>query len=279
MGFVNDDRRYENGPSESMIHEPGDESPSILAKAFSVLRAFDVRDRVLTLTEISAKTLLPKSTVHRLLQRLIALEAIEPHGQGYRVGISLLQMVSAMPLDSARELALRHMANLQNWSKSSVHFGVLRGNEFVVLQALFAPDHVQPVAGIGSRLPAGLTAIGRVMLAHLPDDEIDAILSSKILARTEFSVTDPVAIKAVLKLAKVDGYCVQNNEVVLGLRSIAAPILIKGRPVAAVSTHVDSSVPVTASLVSAVQMTAQHIKRDLSGYLADGQQQLFPFDS
>ena len=254
------------------------ESPSILAKAFAVLGAFNDRERVLTLTEISRKSGLPKSTVHRLLQRLGALDVIEPHGSGYRLGIKLLQMVSSMPVDSMRELALPHMAQLQAWSKASVHFGVLRGNEVVVLQALFAPNHELPIGEVGSRLPAHLSALGRMMLAHLPEDELDGVLAGALPALTEHSVTDPELIRVTLKQARAQGYCVQKDEVVLGLGNIAAPILIKGRPMGAVALQFDSSQPVTESLVNAVKVTAHRITRDTVELLANGRQELFPFD-
>ena len=256
----------------------GEGAPSILAKAFAVLGAFNDRDRVLTLTEISRKSGLPKSTVHRLIQRLGALDVIEAHGSGYRVGIKLLQMVSSMPVDSMRELALPHMAQLQAWSKSSVHFGVLRGGEVVVLQALFAPNHELPIGEVGSRVPAHLSALGRVMMAHLPDEELGAVLSGPLPALTARSITDPELIRAALERARVEGYCVQRDEVVLGLGNIAAPILIKGRPMGAIALQFDSSQPVTESLVNAVKVTAHRITRDTVELLAGGRQELFPFD-
>ena len=265
-----------DGAKPSMGAE-GDEAPSILAKAFAVLGAFNDRDRVLTLTEISRKSGLPKSTVHRLLQRLAALDVIETHGPGYRIGIKMLQMVSSMPVDSMREAALPHLAQLQAWSKESVHFGVLRGAEVVVLQAFFAPNHELPIGEVGSRVPAHLSALGRMMLAYLPDAELDEVLSGPLAPMTARSITDPKLIRASLQQAKVDGYCVQKDEVVLGLGNIAAPILIKGRPMGAVALQFDSSKPVSEPLVNAVKLTAHRITRDTLDLLANGRQDLFPF--
>ena len=61
--------------------------PSILSKAFDLLRAFNSGERVMTLSELSRASGLSKSTVHRLLARLIDLGAIEHHRAGYRVGL------------------------------------------------------------------------------------------------------------------------------------------------------------------------------------------------
>lgn len=253
------------------------EAPSILAKAFDILGAFNDRHRVLTLTQISRRSQLPKSSVHRLLRRLGALGVIEEHGNGYRLGIRLLQLVGAMPVDSMRELALPHMARLQAWSKESVHFGVLRGGEVVIVQALFSPQHLHPVGTPGTRIPAHLSALGRSMLAYLPDDEVGPLLSGTLLGLTSRSKTDPQAIRAELVAVRVTGAAVQKDEVLLGMGNIAAPILIKGRPMAAVAVQFASSKPVLEATVDAVKLTAQRITRDTVELLAS-HNELFPYD-
>ncbi|AII08479.1 IclR family transcriptional regulator [Rhodococcus wratislaviensis] len=252
--------------------------PSILAKAFLVIGAFNERDRVLTLTQISRKTGLPKSTVHRLLQRLGELDVIEEHGAGYRLGIRLLQLVSSMPVDGMREVALPHLAQLQAWSKESVHFGVLRGNEVVVLQALFAVDHARPIGEVGTRIPAHLSAMGRAMMAYLREDELTELLSGPLVGITPKSITDPARIREELKQVRVSGVAVQKDGVVLGLGNIAAPVLIKGRPMGAVAVQFDSSKQVSESVINAVKLTAHRICSDTTQMLAQGRGDLFPFD-
>ncbi|MEZ2389132.1 IclR family transcriptional regulator [bacterium RCC_150] len=257
--------------------EHGDEAPSILAKAFSILESFNDRDRVLTLTEISRRSGLPKSTVHRLLRRLGDLGIIEDHGPGYRLGIKLVRMVSSMPVDLMRELSLPHMAQLQAWSNESVHFGVLRGGDVVVLQALFPPTEAPPIGEAGTRVPAHLSALGRAMLAYLPNEELDEVLGPDLAARTPKSMTDPVLIRTALELIRINGYASQRDEVVMGLGNIAAPILIKGRPMGAVALQMDSFKPMTDQLVNAVKVTAHRITRDAVGLLSHGREELFPY--
>ncbi|MFD9665013.1 IclR family transcriptional regulator [Rhodococcus sp. NPDC059968] len=256
----------------------GSSPPSILAKAFSIIDAFNERDRVLTLTQISRKTGLPKSTVHRLLQRLGELAVIEEHGAGYRLGIRLLRLVSSMPVDGMREVALPHLAQLQAWSKESVHFGVLRGNEVVVLQALFAVNHARPIGEVGTRIPAHLSAMGRAMMAHLREEELTELLAGPLVGLTPKSITDPVQIRHELKHIRVAGVAVQKDGVVLGLGNIAAPVLIKGRPMGAVAVQFDSAKEVSESVINAVKLTAHRICRDTTQMLAQGRADLFPFD-
>ncbi|KXX55992.1 IclR family transcriptional regulator [Rhodococcus sp. LB1] len=270
MMHVADDK-HDVGSAESA-------PPSILAKAFLVIGAFNEQDRVLTLTQISCKTGLPKSTVHRLLQRLGELDVIEEHGAGYRLGIRLLQLVSSMPVDGMREVALPHLARLQAWSKESVHFGVLRGNEVVILQALFAVDHARPIGEVGTRIPAHLSSMGRVMMAYLPEDELTELLAGPLSRLTPKSVTDPKQIHDELKRIRVSGAAVQKDGVILGLGNIAAPVLIKGRPMGAVAVQFDSSEQVSESVINAVKLTAHRISRDTTQMLSQGRADLFPFD-
>jgi DNA-binding IclR family transcriptional regulator len=251
--------------------------PSILAKAFDILGTFNDQERVLTLTDISRKCGMPKSTVHRLLQRLGMLGVIEQHGGGYRLGIRLLQMVSAMPVDGMRELALPHMAQLQAWSKESVHFGVLRGREVVVLQALFAADHDRPIGEAGTRIPSHLSAMGRAMLAFLPEEELEEILAGPLPSLTASSVTDPQRLREELECVRSTGTALQRNEVHEGLGNVAAPILIKGRPMGAVAVQFDSAELPSDSLVSAVKLTARRVTHDTIGLL-NGRRELFPYE-
>lgn len=253
-------------------------APSILAKAFAVIGAFDEHDRVLTLTQISRKTGLPKSTVHRLLQRLGELEVIEEHGAAYRLGIRLLQLVSSMPVDGMREAALPHLARLHAWAHEAVHFGVLRGSEVVVLQALFEVEHVRPIGEVGTRLPAHLSAMGRAMLASLSEEEADTVLTGPLEALTPASVTDPDRIRELLCRIRVEGVAVQKDEVIPGLGNVAAPILIRGRPMGAVAVQFDSATEVPARVVDAVRLTAHRIAGDTARLLAQGRDELFPFD-
>ena len=90
-------------------HSVEPEPPSILSKAFDLLRAFDQTARVMTLSELARAANLPKSTVHRLLARLIDLDVIEHHAQGYRLSLSLIQLGATTPAAGLRELAAPHL--------------------------------------------------------------------------------------------------------------------------------------------------------------------------
>ena len=104
---------------------------SILSKTFDILASFGPDERVLTLTEISRASGLPKSTVHRLINRLIPLGVIEVHRNGYKLGLPMRRFAAAMPIEALRQSALPHLAKLHHWAKRHVHLAQLRGSEVV----------------------------------------------------------------------------------------------------------------------------------------------------
>lgn len=254
-------------------------SPSILSKAFDILGAFDERDRVMTLTEISQKIGMPKSTVHRLISRLIEIEVIEPHDAGYRVGVRLLHTVSTMPANSMREIALPHLSRLQAVVKRAVHLAVLRGPSVVILQALVTSDQaIEHPAGVsGAKLPTHLTALGRVMLAHLEVDQQNEILNRPLRAMTPKSKTNPGVIRAEFPTIRRNKYAVSKDEVAMGLGTVAMPILIKGRPMGAVSIQFDALGDPGERELNALRVVVQRITQETYNMLAKENPKLYPY--
>src|ERR1700739_2813421 len=130
-----------------------DSAPSILSKAFDLLRSFNSNERVMPRTELSAASGLAKSTVHRLLARLIDLGAIEHHRAGYRVGLDMFQLAATTPASAARDLPVPSLPALHLRTGHTVHLGMLRQFDVVYLEKV-ARNHPSPdPSGVGTRLP------------------------------------------------------------------------------------------------------------------------------
>ena len=114
--------------TENVRRSPVSEPPSILSKAFGVLRAFDSVNRVMTLSEIARASGLPKSTVHRLLARLLELDVVELHGDsGYKIGLGLLQIGAVSPAISMRDKAMPYLHSLSRWTRCEVQLAYAIG--------------------------------------------------------------------------------------------------------------------------------------------------------
>lgn len=150
-------------------------APSILNKAVLLLSAFTAQDRVLTLSELTRASGLPKSTVHRLLAKLLELDVVEQQPTGYKIGLRLIQLSANTPAGVMRDSAVPHMASLQRWSGRTVGLFVLRGFDVVLLERLGTTADDWPV---GTRRPALATAPGRALLSHEDVAELQGSLEA-----------------------------------------------------------------------------------------------------
>jgi len=246
-------------PPEQLTVEP----PSILTKAFDLLHAFNHKDRVMTLTELAQAAQLPKSTVHRLLARLIELDAVEHHGAGYKLSLRLLQLGATTPAASLRDRALPHLAGLHRWTGETVQLGVLRQFDVVYLEKLARSNSPVVLSRVGGRLPANCTAIGKALLAWEDLDDLAALLPSPMPMLTPHSVSDVNALITELHEIKGSELARERNEAQPGLSCVATPIVVQGIAVAAVSVCYRSDTPFPPRVDTALRNTATQISREV----------------
>jgi DNA-binding IclR family transcriptional regulator len=258
------------------VEAQGGETPSILTKAFDLLRAFNPHERVMSLSELSRASGLPKSTVHRLLARLVELGAVEHHRSGYKIGLGLLQLGSGTPAGYMRDLGLPHLGQLHRWSGATVHFAVLRQFDVVYLEKLCGPDSPASITSIGGRLPAHCTAIGKALLAHENFDDLADFLPHPLPRMTSRSITDVDLLIGELRKVRDGGIAHEDGEAQLGLSCIAAPVVLNGFAVGAVSLGHRSNEPLPARAEQAVSIAARRIAEDVEAGLAEGREHWFP---
>ncbi|CAN5652430.1 IclR family transcriptional regulator [soil metagenome] len=253
-----------------------DEPPSILTKAFDVLRAFNPHERVMTLSELARAADLPKSTVHRLLARLVELGAVEHHRSGYKIGLGLLQLGAGTPAGYMRDLALPYLAKLHRWSSASVHFAVLRQFDVVYLEKLAGRDSPASITSVGGRLPANCTAIGKALLAHEDFDDLADFLPSPLPAMTARSITQVDTLICELRKARDEGISRELGEAQPGLACVAAPVLMNGFAIGAVSVGFPADLGAPRGVEEALRVTTARIVEDLDQGLAHGREHWFP---
>ncbi|ALN90634.1 SMP-30/gluconolactonase/LRE family protein [Lysobacter gummosus] len=172
---------------------------------------------------------MPKSTLHRMLQTLLDFRLIrlDENAQTYHLGLRLFEMAhkvwSEFDLRSAAEPEL---LRLREAVQETTRLGVLDGDDVLVIDQR---DHIQGMRmanGVGSRLSAGASAIGKALLAYRPPEELQRFLASSTLkALTPNSILNPIELQRELDLIKARGYAVSVEESNLGVSAVAAPIL------------------------------------------------------
>jgi DNA-binding IclR family transcriptional regulator len=199
-----------------------------VAKALRIVDALAEAGKELALGEIAKKLGLPKSTAHGLLSTLCSFGYVEQSvftGK-YKLGLQLLKLGSivAHNLD-LRAVAAPYIQRLVDMTRETVHLTILDKGEVLCIDKRESPESLRMVSRVGMRLPAHCTGVGKVLLAFLPLSEAKKIIAVKGLPRfTKNTITDPNILEAELAKVRVQGYAIDNEEIMDGLRCVAAPI-------------------------------------------------------
>jgi IclR family pca regulon transcriptional regulator len=229
----------------------------------------------LTLTEITKAANLNKTTVYRILTTLENSGYLtrDPDTKRYRPGLKVLQLgFASISSLEVRQVARRYLEHLSQQVGETVSLSVLDGPDIIYVDRVRNQGIVGVVLGIGSRLPAHCTSMGKAMLAHLPSAELRPYLDQVVLEPcTAKSLVDRQALESELALVRKQGYAINDEELEMGLRAVAAPIWDNSkRVVAAVNiTGFTSSISqerLAGELAESVRVTAAQITQTL-GYM------------
>jgi DNA-binding IclR family transcriptional regulator len=238
---------------------------SVVSRALTLLYAFDEHHRELTLTELAHRADLPVPTTYRLAGNLVAGGALHrrPDGQ-YFVGRRLWDLGLLAPVQSGlRETASPFLNDIHAATLATVHLAIRDGTQVLYVERLSGRSSVPVVSTVGSRLPMHSTGVGKVLLAHAPDDVRDRALADP--ARfTPYTITQPARLRRQLARVRKDGYATTVEEMTLGACSIAVPIRDRsGDVIAALGIVVASLRRDRVRLLTALQVAARGIGRSL----------------
>ncbi|MEV4778658.1 IclR family transcriptional regulator domain-containing protein [Burkholderia sp. LMU1-1-1.1] len=197
-----------------------------LARGLAVVQAFSDSRKPQTIANISQKTGIPRAAVRRCLHTLRELGYVDAELNNFSLRPKVLTLgysyLSSTPLTVSAQPYLNDISRTLNESSS---MAVLEDGE-VLYVARASTSRVMSVAlNTGSRLPAYCTSLGRVMLAHLPPAELEQYLAkTKLRAMTENTVVNQKRLREILADVRRDGYAINDEELELGLRSIAVPV-------------------------------------------------------
>ena len=215
-----------------------------LERGLSVIRAFDAEHRELTLSEVARATGLTRAAARRFLLTLLELGYVHAAGGRFSLRPRVLELGFAyLSSLSLPEVAQPHMEELVATINESSSISVLDDTEIVYVARVPTRRIMSITLAVGTRLPAYATSMGRVLLAALPDAEVEERLDRiDVRPLTKRTVKDRDALRRVLEVVRRQGYAVVDQELEEGLRSAAVPIRdASGRVVAALNVSVHAS--------------------------------------
>lgn len=207
-------------------------------RALQVLDGFLQLDRPATLSEITRVVGLSKSTMYRLLKQLVDSNYLERRGSEYSLSLHLFRLGSRFSRQGShglRELAAPYLGGLFQHSSMMVNLAVLDRNAVVYLDRIQGPQTPHAPGGIGCRLPATATALGKAILAFSPESTVHEALGAGLVRMTNRTVVAAGLLMQQLENAAQEGVAHDREESALGLHCVAAPILVAGSPVGAIS--------------------------------------------
>lgn len=215
-----------------------------LARGLTVIEAFQDHPEGVTVGDLAARTQLSRAAVRRLLITLELLGYASHSGPIYRLGSRVLRLgFSFLSSHSLPALALPILEEISAIINESSSLSILEGDEIVYLARSVTRRVMSVGLSVGSRLPAYCTSMGRVLLAGLGEPERTAYLDRVLLqAHTAKTIVDKSTLAAELRCVREQGYALVDEELEMGLRSLAVPVVTRtGRLVAAMNTGVHTS--------------------------------------
>jgi DNA-binding IclR family transcriptional regulator len=208
-------------------------------RALDVLMCFTSQTPELTLTQISERIGINKSTVHRLLATLEGKHFLDRDSVSgvYRPGIRLLELAFlTMDTNNLRRLVTPFLLDLSNQYRENVNLSVLHDTDVVYVAVIESLQRVKLAAVPGQRLPAFCTASGKAILAYVPVDHVRLILEQGMPRYTQTTILTKEAFFENMLQAQKQGFALSEQEFEDGINAVAAPIFnSNGNPIASIS--------------------------------------------
>ncbi len=260
----------------NIVHDPEHSSdlhylvPSV-HRALRLLEILSESFSGLGVSELARRTGWPKSSIHNLLATLAQDGFVTQDRESgrYRMTFKLFSISGAVVerLD-IREIAYPFLVDLAEATSETVNLGILDGAQAIYVETIPGPSAIRVNTWPGKRLPIHRTALGKVLVAELPDEELAAIINETGLEpstpNTHTTLSD---LQSDLARVRKTGYAVDNEEDEIGMRCVGAPVRdYRGHVVAAISvTGLASRIPMAAvpELARTVVSAANRISEQL----------------
>lgn len=240
-------------------------------KVLAVLEELSRDSGPFRLGDIAARAKVGKASTHRILADLVESRFADSDGAGcYSSGPRLLALSSGIVEQRNRgRSVLSTLTGLQRAAGQTVHFAVLSGFEAVYVHKVESEQPFQMASRVGMRVPLYCTAVGKSILANLPESQLHDYLGAGVRApRTSNTLTTERALRAELKRVRKQGYAIDNEENEASIRCIGAPVFGRdGHVIGGVSVST-LTFALSAAQARALAPDVQEAAATLSEYFA-----------
>lgn len=198
---------------------------SLLQKVALILDTLSATDGTLGLSELSRRSGVAKSTIHRLCVELVEWGVVQRRGDGFELGPKLFDLGAQVPSQRRlRDVALPYLEELLIETGHTVHLAVDRGESNFYLEKLELHSTAPTPTNVGKRVELHASATGKAVLAFGDPGRAQRILTGPLEAITPHTIVDPKALAADLAQTRRLGYSIEREELVLGFNAVAAPV-------------------------------------------------------
>lgn len=200
---------------------------SSVANAIRLTKAFTDEEYEMGISALSVRLGLAKSTVHRLASTLIEANILEQNKETgkYSLGLALFELGALVrrKMDVAAE-ARPQLRALMESTGETVQLAIFDHMSVLYINKMESRQAVRMSSNVGSRAPAHCTSVGKALLAYQPAEIIGQLVANGLKSYTPRTITDAKLLETELAGVRVKGYAVDDEEIEIGLRGIAAPI-------------------------------------------------------
>jgi IclR family transcriptional regulator, KDG regulon repressor len=200
---------------------------SSVANAIRLTKAFSEQEYEMGISALAARLGLAKSTVHRLASTLVEYDILEQNRETgkYRLGLALFELGTMvrrkMDTNSGAQVQIHALADETG---ETVQLAILDHLSVLYIRIRESRQAVRMSSGLGSRAPAHCTGVGKALIAFQAPDVVQQIVENGLQRYTENTIIDPEKLRAELATIRQKGYAIDDEEIEVGLRCIAAPI-------------------------------------------------------
>ncbi len=205
----------------------GSDFLEVLSRSLTVIETLGDHQDALTISDLARATDLPKPSVRRILHTLCALGYAEMSGRTFRLTPKVVRFATSFLTSGGHAQVLQPACEeLSRITGQSCLVGVLDHEEVLVVAYTMPQQLMARTLGVGVRFPAYCTAAGRLLLGMRPETELAEYMANlKPVAQTEATVTSKAVIRKEIIATREQGYCVMEDEFVMGWRTVAVPLL------------------------------------------------------